>query len=356
MNDRMRRIHRIHFVGIGGAGMGGIAEVLLNLGYAVQGSDLKPNEVTQRLQRQGAQIMLGHAREHVGAADVVVVSTAIAADNPEVIEASARRLPIVQRAEMLGELMRFRYAIAIAGTHGKTTTTSMVASLLAEGGLDPTFVIGGRLVSADSNARLGQGKYLVAEADESDASFMHLQPMIAILTNIDNDHLGTHQGDFERLKQSFVDFLHNLPFYGLAVICSDDPVAASILPRINRPIITYGIHSAADVRATNIDRAGRLTGYEVQRAGAVGREDPRLHARGAEARGEREAAGGRALDPRVHRGEAAHARLPAGGDAARRPHPRRQERSLGARREPGRQLQERRRAARDLRAGAGAQA
>jgi UDP-N-acetylmuramate--alanine ligase len=268
MNDRMRRIHRIHFVGIGGAGMGGIAEVLLNLGYAVQGSDLKPNEVTQRLQRQGAQIMLGHAREHVGAADVVVVSTAIAADNPEVIEAHARRLPIVQRAEMLGELMRFRYAIAIAGTHGKTTTTSMVASLLAEGGLDPTFVIGGRLVSTDSNARLGQGKYLVAEADESDASFMHLQPMIAIVTNIDNDHLATHQGDFERLKQSFVDFLHNLPFYGLAVICSDDPVAASILPRINRPIVTYGIHSTADVRATNIQRAGQLTRFEVERAGA----------------------------------------------------------------------------------------
>jgi UDP-N-acetylmuramate--alanine ligase len=268
VNDRMRRIHRIHFVGIGGAGMGGIAEVLLNLGYAVQGSDLKPNEVTQRLQRQGAQIMLGHAREHVGAADVVVVSTAIAADNPELAEAHARRLPIVQRAEMLGELMRFRYAIAIAGTHGKTTTTSMVASLLAEGGLDPTFVIGGRLVSADSNARLGQGKYLVAEADESDASFMHLQPMIAIVTNIDNDHLGAHQGDFERLKQSFVDFLHNLPFYGLAVVCSDDPVAASLLPRIHRPIITYGIHSAADVRATNIERAGRLTRFEVQRAGA----------------------------------------------------------------------------------------
>ena len=267
MNDRMRRIHRIHFVGIGGAGMGGIAEVLLNLGYAVQGSDLKPNEVTQRLQRLGVQILLGHAREHVGAADVVVVSTAVPADNPEVVEATVRRLPIVQRAEMLGELMRFRYAIAIAGTHGKTTTTSMVASLLAEGGLDPTFVIGGRLVSADSNARLGQGKYLVAEADESDASFMHLQPMIAIVTNVDNDHLGTHQGDFERLKQSFVDFLHNLPFYGLAVICSDDPVAASLLPRINRPIVTYGIESAADIRASNIVREGRNTRFTVERAG-----------------------------------------------------------------------------------------
>ena len=267
MNDRMRRIHRIHFVGIGGAGMGGIAEVLLNLGYQVQGSDLKPNDVTQRLQRQGAQVMFGHAAANVGAADVVVVSTAIHTDNPEVMEAHARRLPIVQRAEMLGELMRFRYAIAVAGTHGKTTTTSMVASVLAEAGLDPTFVIGGRLVSADANARLGQGKYLVAEADESDASFMHLQPMIAIVTNVDNDHLATHQGDFERLKQSFVDFLHNLPFYGLAVICSDDPVAASLLPRINRPIITYGIHSAADLRASNIQREGRHTRFDVLRAG-----------------------------------------------------------------------------------------
>jgi UDP-N-acetylmuramate--alanine ligase len=268
MNDRMRRIHRIHFVGIGGAGMGGIAEVLLNLGYQVQGSDLKYNEVTQRLQRLGAQIMIGHAAEHVGAADVVVISTAIHSDNPEVLEAHARRLPIVQRAEMLGELMRFRYAIAVAGTHGKTTTTSMVASVLAEAGLDPTFVIGGRLVSADSNARLGQGKYLVAEADESDASFMHLQPMLAIVTNVDNDHLATHHGDFERLKQSFIDFLHNLPFYGLAVICSDDPVAASLLPRVNRPVVTYGIHSTADVRAANIQREGRHTRFEVQRAGS----------------------------------------------------------------------------------------
>ena len=214
MTDRMRRIHRIHFVGIGGSGMGGIAEVLLNLGYQVQGSDLKPNAVTQRLTQLGAQIMFGHAAANVGEADVLVVSSAVQPDNPEVVEAQARRLPIVQRAQMLGELMRFRYAIAVAGTHGKTTTTSMVASILAEGGLDPTFVIGGRLKSAGSNARLGTGKYLVAEADESDASFMHLQPMIAIVTNVDNDHLATHDGDFERLKQSFVDFLHNLPFYG----------------------------------------------------------------------------------------------------------------------------------------------
>jgi UDP-N-acetylmuramate--alanine ligase len=269
MKDRMRRIHRIHFVGIGGSGMSGIAEVMLNLGYEVQGSDLKANAVTQRLARLGAHIKVGHAAENVGTADVLVVSTAVQADNPEVVEAKARRLPIVQRAVMLGELMRFRYAIAVAGTHGKTTTTSMVASILAEGGLDPTFVIGGRLKSADSNARLGTGQYLVAEADESDASFMHLQPMIAIVTNVDNDHLATHEGDFERLKQSFVDFLHNLPFYGLAVVCADDPVAKSLVPRIARPFVTYGIESDADVRAVNIVREGVQTRFDVQRRGSA---------------------------------------------------------------------------------------
>lgn len=269
MKDRMRRIHCIHFVGIGGSGMGGIAEVLLNLGYQVQGSDLKANGVTQRLARLGARIMIGHAAGHVGKADVVVVSTAVQADNPEVVEAKARRLPVVQRAVMLGELMRFRYAIAVAGTHGKTTTTSMVASILAEGGLDPTFVIGGRVKSADCNARLGTGKYLVAEADESDASFLHLQPMISIVTNVDNDHLGTHEGDFERLKQSFVDFLHNLPFYGLAVICADDPVAKSLLSRFARPFVTYGIEDAeADIRAVNVVRDGVRTRFDVQRKGA----------------------------------------------------------------------------------------
>ena len=269
MKDRMRRIHCIHFVGIGGSGMGGIAEVLLNLGYDVQGSDLRQNAVTQRLAKLGAKIMIGHAAEHVGKADVLVVSTAVQADNPEVVEAKARRVPIVPRAVMLGELMRFRYAIAVAGTHGKTTTTSMVAAILAEGGLDPTFVIGGRVKSADSNARLGTGQFLVAEADESDASFLHLQPMIAIVTNVDNDHLGTHEGDFELLKQSFVDFLHNLPFYGLAVVCADDPVARSLLPRINRPFLTYGVESEdVDVRATNIVRQGMQTQFEVQRRGA----------------------------------------------------------------------------------------
>lgn len=267
MKDRMRRIHCIHFVGIGGVGMSGIAEVLINLGYDVQGSDLKRNAVMRRLERLGAKIMIGHAAANVGAADVIVVSSAIRHDNPELIEAHARRIPVVQRAEMLGELMRFRYAIAVAGTHGKTTTTSMVASLLAEGGLDPTFVIGGRLVSADSNARLGQGQYLVAEADESDASFIHLQPMIAIVTNVDHDHLGTHEGDFERLKQSFIDFLHNLPFYGLAVICADDAEAAALLPRISRPVVTYGIANEADVRAVNLVREGLLTRFEVLRPG-----------------------------------------------------------------------------------------
>jgi UDP-N-acetylmuramate--alanine ligase len=270
MKDRMRRIECIHFVGIGGSGMGGIAEVMVNLGYHVQGSDLKPNAVTQRLAKLGAQIKIGHAAENIGKADVLVVSTAVQADNPEVVEAKSRRLPIVQRAVMLGELMRFRYAIAVAGTHGKTTTTSMVASILAEGGLDPTFVIGGRLKSADSNARLGTGKYLVAEADESDASFMHLQPMISIVTNVDNDHLQTHDGDFERLKQSFIDFLHNLPFYGLAVMCVDDPVAKSLLPRINRPFVTYGIENAeADIRAVNIVRDGVQTRFDVERSGST---------------------------------------------------------------------------------------
>jgi UDP-N-acetylmuramate--alanine ligase len=270
MTDRMRRINRIHFVGIGGSGMGGIAEVLLNLGYQVQGSDLKANAVTHRLARLGAQIMIGHAAANVGKADVLVVSSAVQPDNPELVQAQSQRMPIVQRAVMLAELMRFRYAIAVAGTHGKTTTTSMVASILAEGGLDPTFVIGGRLKSADSNARLGTGKYLVAEADESDASFMHLQPMIAIVTNVDHDHLGTHDGDFERLKQSFVEFLHNLPFYGLAVICADDPTVMTLVPQVSRPVVTYGIESDADVRALNISRDGMQTRFDVQRRGAPG--------------------------------------------------------------------------------------
>jgi UDP-N-acetylmuramate--alanine ligase len=267
MSDRMRRIHRIHLVGIGGSGMGGIAEVLLNLGYEVQGSDLKANSVTQRLARLGATIFIGHSADHLGDSDVVVVSSAVARSNPEIAAALAKRIPVVPRAEMLGELMRFRYSIAVAGTHGKTTTTSLVASVLAEGGLDPTFVIGGRLKSADSNAKLGAGRYLVAEADESDASFMHLQPMIAIVTNIDNDHLATHDGDFSRLKQSFIDFLHNLPFYGLAVLCGDDVHVQSILEDVARPFVTYGFAPEADIRAVDVVREGLQSRYQVLRAG-----------------------------------------------------------------------------------------
>ena len=265
--DRMRRINTIHFVGIGGSGMGGIAEVLINLGYAVQGSDARENAVTQHLARIGARISIGHKAENIAGADVVVVSSAIAKGNPEVDSALAQRIPVVARAEMLGELMRFRYSIAVAGTHGKTTTTSLVASILAEGGEDPTFVIGGRLKSAGTNARLGAGRYLVAEADESDASFTHLQPLIAIVTNIDNDHLVTHGGDFELLKQSFVDFLHNLPFYGLAVLCLDDAHVRSIVQSVGRPIVSYGLSSEdADVRAVNISRNGLQTNFDVVRA------------------------------------------------------------------------------------------
>jgi UDP-N-acetylmuramate--alanine ligase len=267
LNDGMRRIHCIHFIGLGGSGMGGIAEVLLNLGYAVQGSDIKPNAVTERLTKLGARVLFGHAAQNVLGADVVVVSTAIARDNPEVVAALEARIPVVPRAEMLGELMRFRYAIAVAGTHGKTTTTSLVASVLAEGGEDPTFVIGGRLKSAGSNARLGTGRYLVAEADESDASFLHLQPMVAIVTNIDNDHLGTHGGDFQKLRQSFLEFLHNLPFYGLAVLCTDDAELASLLPQVGRPILSYGLNEGADIRAVDVQRQLGRTRFSVLRKG-----------------------------------------------------------------------------------------
>ncbi len=267
MKDRMRRIHTIHFVGIGGSGMSGIAEVLLNLGYAVQGSDLKAGESTRRLEQLGARVLIGHRAGNVDGADVVVVSSAINAENPEVARALAERIPVVKRAEMLGELMRFRYSIAVAGTHGKTTTTSLVASVLAEGGEDPTFVIGGRLKSAAANARLGAGQYLVAEADESDASFLHLQPMIAIVTNVDADHLGTHGGDFGRLKASFVEFLHNLPFYGLAIVCVDDAEAAALIPQIARPYLTYGLGEPADVRAVNVERRGGQSRFDVLRPG-----------------------------------------------------------------------------------------
>ena len=252
MIKRMRRIHCVHFVGIGGSGMSGIAEVMLSLGYAVQGSDLKRNKQTRRLENQGATVFIGHAADNIRDADAVVVSSAVDETNPEVAAAREQLMPVVSRAEMLAELMRFRYSIAVAGTHGKTTTTSLVASVLAEGGLDPTFVIGGRLKSADANARLGQGDYLVAEADESDASFVHLKPMLAVVTNIDADHMSTYDGDIEKLKSGFIEFLHNLPFYGLAVVCSDDPGVNDILADIGRSVTTYGIDDDADVRAVNV--------------------------------------------------------------------------------------------------------
>ena len=267
MSDRMRRVSLIHFIGLGGAGMGGIAEVLVNLGYAVQGSDLRANAVTARLARMGVRVFVGHAAGQVEGASVVVVSSAVSPDNPELAAALAARIPVVRRAEMLGELMRFRQGVAVAGTHGKTTTTSLVASVLAEGGLDPTFVIGGLLKSAGSNAKLGTSRYLVAEADESDASFLHLQPVIAIVTNIDNDHLATHGGDFEKLKQSFVEFLHNLPFYGLAVLCSDDEVVRGILPAVGRPTVRYGLGEDADLRAVELRREAGMTRFQAVREG-----------------------------------------------------------------------------------------
>jgi len=265
--DRMRRINTIHFVGIGGSGMSGIAEVLLSLGYAVQGSDARAGGVTERLGSLGARITVGHAAANIEGADVVVASSAVPRGNPEVQAALERRIPVVSRAQMLGELMRFRYSIAVAGTHGKTTTTSLLASILTAGGEDPTFVIGGRLKSAASGAQLGAGRYLVAEADESDASFTHLQPLIAVVTNIDNDHLITHGGDFGLLKQSFVDFLHNLPFYGLAVLGVDDPEVRSIVGEVSRPILSYGLDAGADVRGVNVRHAGLKTRFGVARAG-----------------------------------------------------------------------------------------
>ena len=259
-----KRINRLHFIGIGGAGMGGIAEVVANLGYKVSGSDLAENTMTRRLQSLGVTVYKGHAAENVMGADVIVVSTAIDSSNPEIIQARELRLPIVRRAEMLAELMRFRHGIAVAGTHGKTTTTSLTTSLLVEGGLDPTYVIGGKLNSSASNSKLGTGEYLVAEADESDASFLHLQPVIAVVTNIDADHMDTYGGDFERLKQTFIEFLHHLPFYGLAVLCVDDEHVREILPEVNRPIITYGIDQEADVRATNVRFVGTQSHFTVE--------------------------------------------------------------------------------------------
>ncbi len=263
MITKMRRIHCVHFVGIGGSGMSGIAEVMLSLGYAVQGSDLQTNKQTKRLVDQGATVFIGHAADNIRDADAVVVSSAVDESNPEVAAAREQLMPVVSRAEMLAELMRFRYSVAVAGTHGKTTTTSLVASILAEGGLDPTFVIGGRLKSADANARLGQGDYLVAEADESDASFVHLKPMLAVVTNIDADHMSTYDGDIEKLKSSFIEFLHNLPFYGLAVVCNDDPGVNDVLADIGRSVTTYGTNDNADVRATNIVFNAGISEFDV---------------------------------------------------------------------------------------------
>ncbi|HEB81930.1 MAG TPA: UDP-N-acetylmuramate--L-alanine ligase [Gammaproteobacteria bacterium] len=259
----MRRIRRVHFVGIGGAGMSGIAEVINTLGYEVSGSDISDNAVTRRLQELGVKIYHSHAVENVADVDVVVTSTAISQDNVEVEAARARRIPVVPRAEMLAELMRFSQGIAVAGTHGKTTTTSLVTSILAEAGLDPTYVIGGKLNSSATHARLGQGKYLVAEADESDASFLYLQPVMSIVTNIDADHLPTYGGDFSKLKQTFVEFLHHLPFYGLAVVCVDDEEVRSILPEISRPVLRYGIEFDADICASNIRYQGEQTVFDV---------------------------------------------------------------------------------------------
>ena len=260
-------IDRIHFVGIGGTGMSGIAEVLSNLGYQVSGSDIKESAVTERLAGLGVTIHIGHKRENISQVDVVVVSSAIDRSNEEVDEAYMNRIPVIPRAEMLAELMRFRFGIAVAGTHGKTTTTSLTASILAEGGLDPTFVIGGRLNSAGTNAKLGLGHYLVAEADESDASFLYLQPMMAIVTNIDQDHMATYQGSYQRLKETFLEFLHHLPFYGMAVICLDDQGVREILPEISKPVMTYGVHEDADIRATDIKQQGMHTSFKVIRRG-----------------------------------------------------------------------------------------
>ena len=263
----MRRVSTIHFVGIGGAGMGGIAEVLLNEGYTITGSDIGENAVVKRLKALGATITLGHHQDNIKGASVIVVSTAIDKTNPEIAAAAELRIPVVRRAEMLAELMRFRHGVAIAGTHGKTTTTSLIASVFAEGQLDPTFVIGGLLNSAGTNARLGTSRYLIAEADESDASFLHLHPMVAVVTNIDEDHMETYQGDFEKLKDTYIKFLHNLPFYGLAVVCIDNPVVREILPRIARQVITYGFSEDADVKASHYYQDGGMSYFTVNRAG-----------------------------------------------------------------------------------------
>ncbi|SIO05888.1 UDP-N-acetylmuramate--L-alanine ligase [Salinivibrio sp. ES.052] len=267
MIPEMRRVKQIHFVGIGGAGMCGIAEVLINEGYQITGSDLAQNIVTERLASMGAQIFIGHQASHIEQASVVVVSTAIKPDNPEVEAAKALRIPVVRRAEMLAELMRYRHGIAVAGTHGKTTTTAMVTQIFSEAGLDPTFVNGGLVKSAGTNARLGSSRYLIAEADESDASFLHLQPMVSIVTNIEADHMDTYGGSFAKLQQTFIDFLHNLPFYGLAVVCIDDPIVRELIPAIGRQVITYGFSEDADVCLHDYQQHGQCGVFKVARPG-----------------------------------------------------------------------------------------
>ena len=261
------KVKHIHFVGIGGSGMSGIAEVLLNLGYQISGSDLTKNAAAQRLESLGASVFEGHAAEYAKGADAVVVSTAVAGNNPEVAAARAARIPVVPRALMLAELMRLKQGIAVAGTHGKTTTTSLIASVLAEGGLDPTFVIGGRLTSVGANARLGAGEFIVVEADESDASFLNLAPVIAVITNIDADHMETYGHDFARLKQAFIEFTQHLPFYGIAVLCADDEHVRSIMPLMSKPIVTYGAGADAQVRASNIMAANGAMQFTVHREG-----------------------------------------------------------------------------------------
>ncbi|MCO1333683.1 UDP-N-acetylmuramate--L-alanine ligase [Microbulbifer sp. OS29] len=261
----MRRIRRIHFIGIGGAGMSGIAEVLQNQGYEVSGSDLRESAATERLRKLGIKVHIGHSEDNVRGVDVVVNSSAVSSDNPELVEAGEKRIPIVRRAEMLGELMRYRYGIAVAGTHGKTTTTSLIASIFAADKKDPTFVIGGLVNAAGANAALGESRYLVAEADESDASFIHLQPMVTVITNIDADHMETYGGDFEKVKQIFIDFVHNLPFYGLAVVCGDDVNVQEVIPKFSRPVLTYGFDEGNDYRIVEVKQEPLRSHFTVQR-------------------------------------------------------------------------------------------
>ena len=272
MNERnvysvpeMRRVRRIHMIGVGGSGMNGIAEVLVNLGYEVSGSDLQRSASTERLENAGVTVFIGHDAAHVTGADVIVASSAVGDENPEVVAAREARVPVVPRAEMLAELMRYRHGIAVAGTHGKTTTTSLIASIFGAASLDPTFVIGGRLNSAGSNAQLGASRFLIAEADESDASFLHLQPMVAVVTNIEADHMETYGGDFANLRRTFLDFLHNLPFYGMAVLCIDDDEVRALLPEVSRQVLTYGFDEAADYRIVDLQRDGLQTRFRVLR-------------------------------------------------------------------------------------------